>query len=791
MNLNHIPNGRIVFLVINLVILLFTNSNGQEYNTISNWDGIAPDWYVSTPGSDVVPNPLPDTVNESGHCFKFITGDGPYDFMLTELEEPVNFDINPRYRIKVLAPASGGDITLKFENYDNSFWQEIVLTPVPGQWTDLEYDFSGLVYNDLVKLVIFPDFLGTTPGLEWYIDDVVQEIGEEPGPLELESNLPIFVINTDGVPIPVEPKITAHIGIIDNGPGMMNNLDDPFTSYNGPIGIEIRGQSSMMFPKKSYAFETRDETGENLNVSLLGMPPENDWALYAPYTDKSMLRNIVSFELGRKMGNYCSRSACCEVVIDDDYKGVYTLMEKIKKDDNRVDIATLDPTDISGVDLTGGYIIKVDKIDLDFQYGEDGWKSNPSPAYPNAKDITFQYFYPEADDIVPEQKDYIRDFITQAENSLTIYYFSNPYLGYQKYFDVLSFIDFMLLSEIAKEVDKYRYSTYFYKEKDNDGGKLFAGPAWDFDLGYGNVDYWDPGLDHSGWMYLMVEAHEWSIMFWWKRLMEDPYFRDMAFTRWTWLRQNKLGDDAVHSLIDSVLVVINEAKDRNYERWPILGTYVWPNHDWYGNTYADEVEYFESFLFPRLEWMDNSLTGNMLNLQAGITDGQNKILVHLYGDYFCRSDLKPSYFEILNVPGAVTIDSVIYINASECTLLLSGDVSDYPQACVIISEKAINYWLDITSSPLSAAGINYLKQNMPGISLFEENGRIHILSDQPGSLPDDAEIINTAGLSLGRFKLEKKNENIIAHRLNQGFYLFVMETAYGPKALKFIVSGKS
>jgi len=614
--MRYISVHTLILLSFSILMLSFISLNAQDYDTISNWDGIEREWNASTPGSAIVENPAPDTVNASGHCFKFITGEGAYDYMITELEEPVNFDVSPLHRIKVLAPPSGGDITLKFENYNNTFWQEIVMTPVPGQWTDLEYDFTGLPYNDLVKMVIFPDFQGTTPGIPWYIDDILMEAGEPPGPLELESNLPIIVIGTYGEPIPDEPKITAYMGVIDNGPGMMNNLEDPFNDYDGYIGIEIRGQSSQMFPKKSYGVETRDNTGENLNVSLLGLPEENDWVFYAPYTDKSMLRNIVSFEIGRKMGNYCSRSVFCELVINDEYKGVYTLMEKIKNDDKRVDIASLDPGDISGIDLTGGYIIKVDKIDPDFTYGVDGWKSNPSPAYPNAKDITFQYYYPKADEIAVEQKTYIKDFITTAENTLTIYYFANPYLGYQNHFDILSFIDYMLLCEIAKEVDNYRFSTYFFKEKDNDGGKLFAGPAWDFDLGYGNVDYWDPGLDHTGWMYKTVEPHEWSIIFWWKRMMEDEYFRDMAYTRWNWLRQNEIRDDAIHTMIDSILTHIDEAKDRNYERWPILGQYVWPNYDWYGNTYADEVDYFEDFLFPRLQWMDANLHGSVINPEA-------------------------------------------------------------------------------------------------------------------------------------------------------------------------------
>ncbi|MCX6266606.1 MAG: CotH kinase family protein, partial [Bacteroidetes bacterium] len=532
--------------------------------------------------------------------------------------------------------------------------------------------------------------------------------------------------NTFGVFIPDEPKITGRMGIIDHGLNISNNLNDPFTDYDGVIGIECRGKSTQQFPKKAYALETRDDTGANLDVSLLGMPPENDWILYAPYTDKSMLRNLVSFEMGHKMGNYCSRTVFCELVVNNDYKGIYIMMEKIKKDDNRVDIATLKPDEISGDDLTGGYIVKVDKLDPGFTYGVDGWKSNPVPSYPNAMNITFQYCYPEPDEIAAEQKTYIRDYITTAENILTGSSFTNPDNGYQQYFDVLSFVDFMILSEISKEVDKYRYSTYFYKEKDSDGGKLFAGPAWDFNLGYGNVDYWPPGIDYTGWLYPLIGPQEGNIMFWWKRLMEDSYFKNLAKTRWTWFRQHQLNNAAIHAVIDSVLTYTDAAKNRNYQRWPILGQYVWPNYNWYGNDYEDEVAYFENFLFNRLGWMDVNFPGTILHPWAGIAADSKKIKVLLYGDYFSRQELTKSNFRLNNAPEGVNILNVVYVNASECTIMLNANVSSLPAFSITVSEKVINYWEDITSNPLGATGISEPQTTLPGISLFEENHLLHI-----------------------------------------------------------------
>ncbi|MDD5508629.1 MAG: CotH kinase family protein [Bacteroidales bacterium] len=759
-------------------------TKGQQYDTISNWDGIVRDWYVSTAGSEPVINPSPDSINSSEFCFKVISGSGMWDFMISDLEEPVNFELYPRYRIKVMAPPSGGDVALKFENYNNTFSQEIVKTPVPGQWTDLVFDFTGLACPNLTRIVIFWDFKGTTPGIAWYIDDVLKEI---PWPIQFQSNLPIVVINTNGIPIPDEPKISAHMGIINHGPGMINDLNDPFTDYDGHIGIEIRGQSTQMFPKKSFAFETRDSSGENLNVPLLGMPSENDWVLYAPYTDKSMLRNVITFYIARSMGHYCTRTVFCELFLNNDYRGVYVMMEKIKRDKNRVDIAALDPDEVSGDDLTGGYILRVDKIDPNFIFGYDGWKSNPVPAYPNAMDIIFQYYDPKPDELVQQQKDYIKGFITVAENTLTFSNFKDPDEGYQQYFDVLSFIDFMLLSELSKEVDKYRYSNYFYKEKDSDGGKLFAGPAWDFNLGYGNVDYWTPGIDYTGWVYDMVEPYDWSIMFWWKRLMEDSYFMDMAKTRWAWLRQHKLTNESIQSTIDSILIHIDAAKDRNYDRWPILGTYVWPNYDWYGNTYEDEVDYFEDFLFNRLGWMDYNLPGQITQPRIAISGEANLIHAQLHGDYFTRKDLKIEDFQLNHAPEGVYIQSVTYKTSSACTLNLTTTVSNHPGLSVTVSEVVLNYWEDLTSNTLETAGTGDSLASLPGIRLFVENHRLHILCDQPDRIPEQAEIINIMGQIIRNVRLDKKNENIIPLGPDSGLYLLVINSGNFRRVMKFSV----
>jgi len=154
------------------------------------------------------------------------------------------------------------------------------------------------------------------------------------------SLLPLVIINTNGQTIVDEPKINVGMQIIYNGPGQVNYITDPPNEYNGTVGIEYRGSYSATLPQKPYGLETRDSLGNNNNVPLLNMPSENDWILLANYNDKTFLRNILAFDLFNKMGNYAPRTHLCEVVLNDVYDGIYVFTEKIKKDKNRVDIAT-------------------------------------------------------------------------------------------------------------------------------------------------------------------------------------------------------------------------------------------------------------------------------------------------------------------------------------------------------------------------------------------------------------------------------------------------------------------
>ena len=449
-------------------------------------------------------------------------------------------------------------------------------------------DMSGLFYLSF-ELNDGTSYYGETP--EWFYL-----------PTEFSfSHLPIIVVSTNGQEIPNENKITAHMGIIDNGPGEINHLSDPYNHYDGFIGIEIRGSSTTWFPKKQFAVETRDSLGENNNISLFGMPEENDWIFNAPYTDKSLMRNVIIYKMARDAGKYASRTHYFELVINGDYKGLYVMFEKVKRDNNRVAVSKLEPEETTGDDLTGGYIIKIDKWD-----GENvgGWYSEPpSEQYGG---FYYQYHYPKPDEIVYEQQQYIINYMDNFEQLVLNDDFANPETGYPSIIHWESFVDFFIMQEITKNVDGYRLSSYLHKDKDSDDGRLVAGPIWDFNLGFGNADYYE-GWDTQGWQ---VEANlpndDFSIPFWWCIIWTDQSFRWAVQQRWNVLRGDFLSNNSVSSLIDSLQAHIGQAAERNFERWPTLGQYVWPNY-YIGQTYEDEVEHLRSWIINRMEWMDNEL----------------------------------------------------------------------------------------------------------------------------------------------------------------------------------------
>ena len=408
-----------------------------------------------------------------------------------------------------------------------------------------------------------------------------------------DSNLPIVVIETDGgVNIPDEPKVLGTMKIIwhqDGSRNYLTDIDNPeFLNYDGRIGIERRGSTSQeLFNKKPYAFETReDDNVTNNNVSLLGLPAENDWILNSLAFDQTGMRDVLSYELSNRLGQYASRSVYCEVIINGDYKGLYVLMEKIKPDKERVNIEKMDQTCNNFPEVTGGYITKADKANGDpiawtMQSYGSGWWGGAS--------ADFIHHYPNPSDITSAQNNYIHSVFTDLEREAGRH---NTVIssGIPSIIDIPSFIDFMMIAEFASNVDVYTFSTFFHKDR---MGKLRAGPVWDYNLSFG-YDAFGNRSKYDVWQFNNQDNNGPKFF---KDLFDTDLFRCYFAKRWFELTEpgQPLNYDFVCSRIDEIDEEISEAVARDNQRWNQM------------NQHAQYVNNMKTWIQQRINWLNNNI----------------------------------------------------------------------------------------------------------------------------------------------------------------------------------------
>ena len=429
-----------------------------------------------------------------------------------------------------------------------------------------------------------------------------------------ESHLPIIIIEYENEidEIPDEPRVLATMGIIDNGEGDINQIDDLPNIYFGNIGIETRGNSTQMFEKKTYTIELWDDNMEDQALALLGMEEEEDWILHAMVIDKTQFRIPFSFDLTREMGHYASNYRFVELIINDEYRGLYILTEKIKRDNNRVDIAKLDIDDLEGRAVTGGYILRIDwtwDID-DYEYFISDYNSQ------GGDPMTYQYYYPKAENIQQSQKDYIKEWMDAFEDAV----FSDDFFAngnrYTEFIDVTSFTDFLIINELSKNSDGYKLSTYMHKDRIDSDDRLHAGPIWDFDQTYG-MSAVCSNYDPTGWTYL--QEQEWcedlqSMPMFWQSMMSDTVFTNHLSCRWSTLRQGPLHIDSLFHRIDAMNTYVGEAITRNFIRWDFQGQNIWIEpYPLPLETHQEEVEYMKNWIQDRIEWLDLNMPGNCMN----------------------------------------------------------------------------------------------------------------------------------------------------------------------------------
>ena len=339
-------------------------------------------------------------------------------------------------------------------------------------------------------------------------------------------------------------------------------------SYEGPIGIKLRGNSSLSFNQKKYTIELRDESGKDVEASLLGMPAHSDWVLLAPYNDVSAVRDPLAFQLWRDMGHWAPRTRMAELTLNGDYRGIYILSEAIKRDSMRVDIAKLKKSDIAGRDVTGGYILRIDTYDE-----EDATFPSKVPGIGEGimtSQITWSCIYPKKKKLQPEQLAYIEQFVDSMELAIQSNDFADPQRGYAHFIDVPSFVDYFIHTELSLNADGYKRSAYFYKEKlhaDGTGGKLVAGPVWDYNLAYGNCNFCNAN-NPEAWCFEGGNTQPTPAL--WQRLLQDPAFRKAVKMRYKALRKGVLSNKAINSYIDQHAKLLAPYIARHFEKYPEL-----------------------------------------------------------------------------------------------------------------------------------------------------------------------------------------------------------------------------
>jgi len=419
------------------------------------------------------------------------------------------------------------------------------------------------------------------------------------------STLPLMLIDTEGRDIPDEPKITAKMKLINNGNGQINHPDDPANEYDGLIGIEIRGSSSAGYPQKPYSLETRDESGEDLDVSLLGMPEESDWVLISHYNEKTFMRNPLSFLMFRAMGHYSIRWRLIDVMLNGKYDGIYLFAEKVKRDKNRININKLKKSETSGVNLTGGYVFKTDYVK-----SYDSWLSDYSPVDHPDYTTKFVYYYPKWEKIVDEQKDYLKGAVDAFQRAL-----HQPDFGttYSNYIDETSFIDYFIVNEVSRNIDGYKKSRYYHKDRDDINNLIVAGPVWDFDWAWKNINDCEEtrNTTGAGWCYKTNDCRVTNTPGWYVRLLQDETFANKVHCRYKTLREDILSLNSIYKTMDSIYDIVKEPQKNHFKRWDVLGVRTGaPELESPAKTYDEEVERLKNWIAIRLAWLDKHMPGS-------------------------------------------------------------------------------------------------------------------------------------------------------------------------------------
>lgn len=472
--------------------------------------------------------------------------------------------------------------------------------------------------------------------------------------IDPSSDIPIVLVESYGEPKPCDKETYVEAAVMIwepvDGVAKMSSLPTLATR----AGYHVRGQSSMAFAQTPYKVELWDNRNKDVDLPVLGMPADSDWALIPPYYDRTLIRNPFVYTLGKDMGMEAPREAFAEVYInqtthgisDTEYEGIYWVSELIKNNKVRTNLKQLKADDTDAAKLSGGYIMKFDEaaaeepkipctgsdpvqsvFNFDMSTG-GGTTTKETPASTTKCTMTYGGgggFAPggsgkggtcwkdlevvDPDDLNAQQKAWLTEYIQTFHDSLH----ASPIGDYASYIDVPSFIDYLLISELTRNVDAYVRSAYFFKDRD---GKLKAGPLWDYNFALGGVGAQNPTPKQStsgtattdtGWQYGTGGR---NVNNWYPKLTSDPEFMAQVKARYTELRKDLWSDAALKKRMDTLSAPLKQAVVHDYSRWPVSGV-VLSSTGFTGGptapTWEGQLKVMSDFIVARVAWMDANM----------------------------------------------------------------------------------------------------------------------------------------------------------------------------------------
>jgi hypothetical protein len=477
---------------------------------------------------------------------KEITINGPKKItaIFKQKKYSLNIEIEGQGRVeeKIIKPGFSND-------YISGTVVELTAIPEDG-WLFLKWSGDLLSFKNPVEITV----------------DMAKSLRAEFYNPKQFTGLPLLYINTDGISIDSkEEYVNGTVSIL--GGEDYSDLDETEMKIKG------RGNSTWwqggIWGKKPYQIKFGDKT------EVLNIPEDKKWVLLAELSDKSMIRNKITREMGKiSRFNYVPRAEYTEVFINNVHAGTYLIGQKVEESKNRVNIGD------------DGYLIEIDqdnRVDEeDVIFKTSMWEQYPENLF-NIKEPSLE--------VDSDKFNLIKDHVIAFESALKLINEGN-FTDYKTFIDLPSFVDWFLISEISKNVDSKHYSSIYFNYVP--GEKIKMGPLWDFDLAYGNIDYADPTNPEGFWV---------KDNLWYKFLFKDPYFHNLIVDRFGYYESNM---SELFSKIDSFEKYLEKSQKKNFEIWPILGQYVWPNPVYF-DTHHEEVEHLKDWIDRRMAWLKANL----------------------------------------------------------------------------------------------------------------------------------------------------------------------------------------